>query len=540
MVVEPWPDEVARDPALDRVGYARRACGFDRDGNGVPGEPQDCRVCDGRTADVDGNGVEDRLLYVDCDSAGAGDGSPTRPFATIAEAMDVLELPSPDTIQGVCFRGRCRESVTPPQSGALGTMVVDGFERARFPFVLAGWDADGDGAYPPYDEDDLALLDGRGLSTAVVNDRAASRLELAHFAVEGFGGDDPSLLDVVPRSAVLSHLLVHDVEVRATSAGCPAPAGPAVRLFEASSASSFVALSNLEIAAEGDVVAGHRADPGVLGPYRLENLSVRSRSGRAVAIDGTVDGVAVLRSRFEGASSDEMCAGVAPPVGIYAGPCSRGWRVQDNDLLDWARAVVVRPDEGEARCRSRDMDGVTILANRIASSRDREGAEEGAVLVDRGSVSTVVRVDVVDNIATTSTWESCFAFNVGSETARQSGLVRVLGNQCRGPIRGQAALTIGAPIHRGDEPAFPQHRYEVRDNRFVGVETVNVNTGYVVDDLRLSGNVYDPDAGFSWAYDDPAFVTHATLDEWARVSGESETSVACVPEVLGCLPLESQ
>ena len=540
MVVEPWPDEVIRDPALDRVGYARRACGFDLDGNGVPGEPQDCRVCDGRTKDVDGNGVEDRLLYVDCDSAAAGDGSPARPFAAIAEAMDVLEAPSVDSIQGVCFRGRCRESVTPSQSGALGGRVVDGFERARFPFVLAGWDADGDGAYPPYDEDDLALLDARGLSTAVVNDQAASRLELAHFAVEGFGGDAPSLLDVAPRDAVLSHLRVHDLEVRAESGDCPAPSGPVVRLFGASSASSFVALSNVEIAADRDVVAGHRADVGVLGPYRLENLSVRSRSGRAVAIDGTVDGAAVLRSWFEATSPDETCAASSLRVGILAGPCSRGWRVQDNDLVDWARAMVVRPDEGADGCRSRDMDGVTIFANRIVSARDREGAEEGALLVDRGDVATVVRVDVVDNIATTSTWESCLAFNVGSETERQPGLVRVLGNECRGPIRGQAALTIGAPVHRGDEPAFPQHRYEVRDNRFVGVETVNVNTGYVVDDLRLSGNVYDPDAGFSWAYDDPAFVTHTTLDEWARVSGESETSVACVPEVLGCLPLEPQ
>ncbi len=47
------------------VGYQPRACGFDLDDDGIAGEPEDCRVCDGTTADPDGDGVAEDLIYVD-------------------------------------------------------------------------------------------------------------------------------------------------------------------------------------------------------------------------------------------------------------------------------------------------------------------------------------------------------------------------------------------------------------------------------------------------------------------------------------------
>ncbi|MEO1366524.1 MAG: hypothetical protein AAFX50_05070, partial [Acidobacteriota bacterium] len=49
---------------LEGFGYQPRACGFDLDDDGVIGEPEDCRVCDGATSDPDGDGVDEDLVYV--------------------------------------------------------------------------------------------------------------------------------------------------------------------------------------------------------------------------------------------------------------------------------------------------------------------------------------------------------------------------------------------------------------------------------------------------------------------------------------------
>ncbi|MDG2306611.1 MAG: hypothetical protein P8R42_18560 [Candidatus Binatia bacterium] len=91
-------------------------------------------------------------------TAANADGALDNPYATIGQALGSLASPDAETIQAVCFRGTCTETVRPTRSGAVGQATLEGFERARFPVLLAGWDTDGDGVYPPMDPDDGAVL----------------------------------------------------------------------------------------------------------------------------------------------------------------------------------------------------------------------------------------------------------------------------------------------------------------------------------------------------------------------------------------------
>lgn len=541
----PWPDDAAPAEPLGGVGYEARACGFDLNGNGVRGEPDDCRVCDGTTTDVDANGVEDRVVYVDCNSGG-GDGTSTRPYGSIAQAMSSFDSAATDAIQVVCFRGVCEETIVPSVSGAMGTSSLEGFDRARFPFLLVGWDSDGDGSYPPFDLDDDAVLDGSaGIDFAIVNDRAESRLEIAHFTARGFGGGCPSeagFLQPARGGPAVTHVNVHDVELLDISRGCSAGSGRSVFfLFVEGSPLSFFSVTNVLIADYGGyAVRGSGVGERTLGPYRFDHLTVRPQGppggfAHGIKLWDYIDGIDVLQSVFDANPADwQPCAsrldvdGCEPTYAVTAAQCSRGWTIRGNEFRDWKYAIGVQPDAGSAFCRSRDMDGISIDRNVIIADYEPWRFGDVGIRIDAGAGATVLGVDITENQLVTSVgWESCLWSNVGVDAKAQEGLVRILRNTCDGQANRYAALTLGAPDGEGGEAANPQHRYEIRDNLFVDIGTVNVNTGYEVGALVAGGNVYDPEAGFSWAHDAAGEVTQPTLAEWALVSGEDTTSVAC-------------
>lgn len=548
VVRQPWPDAPAGGGPHDGiVGYTSRACGFDMNANGIRGEAEDCRVCDGVTTDVNGDGVEDRLHYVDCEARlSDGNGSASAPYATIGEAMSALDAPQAGVIQAVCFRGRCEETVVPSQSGAVSAAVLEGFERPRFPVLLSGWDADADGAYPPFDVDDEAVLEGRGgLGFAIVNEAAVSRLEIAHFSAVGFGADCPpeaGFLRPALGGRAVTHLAVHDVELSDLSRGCPAASGRSVfLLFVEGSPLSFFSVSNVSVLDYGGyAVRGSGVGQQALGPYRFDHLTVRPRGpvdgfAFGVKLWDHIDGVEILQSRFDAnpeawrpCASRVDVANCEPTYAVTAAQCSRGWTIRGNEFRNWKYAVGVQPDAGSEFCQDRDMDGVFIDQNLIVSDYEPWRFGDVAIRIDRGESATVLGVDVTDNEMRTSVgWEACVWSNVGVDGKAQDGLVRVLGNTCVGPINRYAALTVGAPDGEGGEAANPQHRYEVRENLFAGIGTVNVNTGYDVDAFVAADNVYDPDAGFSWAHDAAGEVLQPTLEERSALSGEAPTSLAC-------------
>ncbi len=106
--------------ALPARGYQSRPCGFDLNHNGVIGEAADCNVCDAsqvsgkivaNTVDPDGDGIEEDLIYVDCDDGsnfnycgrpGFGLAAPSNtPGTTIANG------PRGGVEDIVCFTGTC-------------------------------------------------------------------------------------------------------------------------------------------------------------------------------------------------------------------------------------------------------------------------------------------------------------------------------------------------------------------------------------------------------------------------------------------------
>ena len=110
--------------AAEPRGYTARPCGFDMDRNGVIGEPADRLVGDGVTADPDGDGPADG-------------------------AEDI-----------VVISGVFSEALTIKDNGVPGYYVRDNFQFPSNPLMIIGWDKDQDGEYPPYDADDVAVLDG--------------------------------------------------------------------------------------------------------------------------------------------------------------------------------------------------------------------------------------------------------------------------------------------------------------------------------------------------------------------------------------------
>ncbi len=551
VVSQPWPDDdsagaVSR-PDEATVGYAPRSCGFDLNANGVRGEPDDCRVCNGSATDVTGDGVDDRLVYVDCTGGRAtGDGSPGDPYSTIGRALLSLEAAASGVLQAVCFRGRCAETVVPTRSGAVGASVLEGFEQSRRPVLLAGWDVDGDGAYPPFDADDEAVLDGGGgLDFAVVNEGAKSRLEFAHFTVRDFGRrcrGEGGFLRPALGSGSVTHISVHDVEIVDVNRGCSVERGRAVFHVSVGGARlSFLSVSNVLVADYGGhAVYGSAGGAQILGPYRFDHVTLRPQGlegefARGLELRGHVDGIEILQSQFDANPAEwSPCVsavdveGCEPTSAIAAGPCSRGWLIRGNEFRDWKHAIAIQPDAGPDHCRARDMDGITISDNAITSDYEPWRFGDVAIRIDAGEAATVLGVDIRDNDMRTSVgWEACVWANVGVDAKAQEGIVRILGNTCVGAVNRHAALTIGAPDGEGGEAINPQHRYEVRGNLFADVGTVNVNTGYEVGALTLADNVYDPGAGFSWSHDAAGEVTQPTLEEWSALSGEASSSIAC-------------
>ena len=216
-------------------GYQQRACGFDMNGNGIVGEPEDCNVCDGSADDGDADGSGADVIYVSCagdafanqppGSDHVGCGSSSAPCLTIGYAFETIaDGPSQGREDIVCFRNTCyEENLSPEHSGVAGTRTrpqsgseARSFELPADPVMLVGWDVDDDGVYPPMDTDHAAVLappatcpgqPNQGCAAAPIENPTAtnqrfyqkdderaifldndlSYVELAHFTVRDYG-----------------------------------------------------------------------------------------------------------------------------------------------------------------------------------------------------------------------------------------------------------------------------------------------------------------------------------------------------------------
>lgn len=397
-------------------GYQPRACGFDLDDDGAVGEPHDdCRICNGRENDPDGDGVIEDLIYVDCAQGidGPSCGSPQTPCATIAWAWgQIADGPGDGAEDVVCFRGTCREqAIRPATSGLEGTREIEATGSAarswRYPTnptLLAGWDHDGDGSYPPADPDDVAVIEGMGLTRAFRLEAGSSRLEMAHFTVRDFGrgttATDTGFIRFGPAGRDLDDLYFHDLVLAGINQERkPGSAVSAINLFTGGARLHWLLFENLLVTDNGGWFArgagphgGPTLHPGPhaamneeeddettevgsevaplpppspppapfiaepdVGPWRWRHVTRtahgcnfadcgKGAASTAFKLWGYVTGIEILDSVWDANVAHWQPTAIGGPLGasfVYAAQCAQGWTIRNNLVIDHKSALRV-------------------------------------------------------------------------------------------------------------------------------------------------------------------------------------------------------
>ena len=336
-------------------GYTARACGFDLDDDGVIGEPDaDCGICDGATTDPDGDGIDEDFVYVDCGRGAdlADCGSPETPCLSIAHAFTRLNGPGGSEEDVICITGRCAltDRVTLPIPGVGGERAGEP-SMPDNPLVIAGWDHDADGVYPPMDGE--ATLTGPVSAIALGPD--AHHVEIAHLSFAGFGEDGTrearGTLVAVGTSS--THVHVHDVELQGISRNA-CPGDDSHRTFDL--LGTDIVIDNVSCSDCGSNFAMVRGQRIRLAHVTHTALPA-SRGGTAPACTGAPAGfltpieiadatdVAIVDSSFDmnptawvpDTRSDAIFA-------FRVQRCSSNVLVARNELLDYRRFAIVGGD----------------------------------------------------------------------------------------------------------------------------------------------------------------------------------------------------
>ena len=557
--------------SVDGYGFEPRACGFDLDDDGIVGEPEDCRVCDGSTADPDGDGVEEDLIYVSCPSSeergfsvGAdveGCGSPESPCASLGFAWSLVDGPDDGAEDIVCFRGTCREPETlePSTSGVHGLITVAAtghqsrdFERAADPAMWVGWDSDGDGEYPPFDPDDEAIFDGtEGAARGARFRPVADRFELAHFTTRGFGagadGKDSGLWAFGPGQGELSHLYFHDMHWLETNKG--RPAGTSVTtmdLFSDKTRVTWLWVDNVWAPRTGGwFVRGAGMDQGPDGgPFRFSDLTVTARGcdfddcGAGAAFTGFhlwgyLSGIEIYDSHFDAAVDEWQPKAKGGPSGArfaLVAQCSRDWAIRHNLVDDFKNAVRIQ-GWAERYCdgsSARSVGPVSIDRNWVRNAHQPWTGGDIAVYISEGGddpAEVVGDVEITHNVLSApGGWESCIWIHGGNGAAPPEGTISVVNNTCAGRIDYHGAVVLGDT--GGEAPRFPHRNIEVVNNLITGLRTEDPNfrITYPVSGLRLENNVYDPAGQFHWQEQ-----ILPDLEGWQEATALDQSSKACLP-----------
>ncbi len=559
--------------ALPR-GYEARACGFDMNRNGIVGEPEDCDVCDGVTADPDGDKVAEDLTYVDADNGSdlSGSGSPLNPYRTIQHAWSSVDGPGDGAEDIICFRGTAttEEFISPGSSGLAGTYSVarTGSQDRdwlfpRNPTMLVGWDFDDDGAYPPFDGDDIAVLDGTGDGVAAGLARVFSLddrhdyLEIGHLEIRNYGrytpGDDSGFVIHGPSGNGLNYVYYHDLELYSINQDRRGDGEDfAIDLFN--SGLHWTNFSNLLFADNGGWFArGAGPDSGTdEGPIRWQNVTRTTHScdfsdcgslagWPGFKIWGYISGLEILDSIWD-ANVDSWepnpSGGHGAPF-LVIGQCSQDWTVRNNEIIDASVVMAVQPtsagfcDDGDAR----PVDNVVFDRNIARNTYTEWGFGNAGLQILRPNVGagegdvageTVGSVTITNNFLSTSgvPWETCIWSLAGNQVAAPPGEIVIANNTCDGEIRRWAAIAIGEIDGFGD-PAQPQQNYVIKNNAVSGLDTGerNVQMTYAPSGLDMDSNVFDGDGTWEWTNG-----VETNFATWQALSGGDQRSRVCLPQ----------
>ncbi len=507
---------IGEAPSGPQKGYVARPCGLDMNRNGILGEAADALVGDGVTKDVDGDGVEEDILYVDSETGSdeSGDGSPQKPFKTIQKALDAADGPADGAEDIICISGTFHEALSLTQGGVAGHYERDGFQFPSNPFMIVGWDRDRDGQYPPYDKDDVAVLDGRDeLNIAITNKpNKVSFVEMAHLTIKRYGNtrrqgrpDRGAIRFSGVGSGRQSHLYVHDVEiVDVITRGGGGSNTITISFWSRKNTITDIAVINTLI--DGLGCFGFRGAPhNGSGRFRFQNLTIKFRALPGGGASGWKlweqhSGVEILDCVLDGDVRNWKIG--RGPVGVVVCQCAQDWTIRGNIFKD-LRCAVFLQGTSKGYCTVRPVSNIVIDRNVIRQTYDKWPFYPVGIRIGSGATTTGTTGDVTitnNFISTTTGLGSAIQSQAGNHTGPQPGTITIAGNTLYGPF-----FYFGIFISRwASFPQipyikFPQDDFVIKNNIIANTGGYNRNVGvnYAPKNLLANGNLYD-DAGFLW------------------------------------------
>lgn len=562
-------------------GYVARACGFDLDGDGIRGEPSDdCRICDGVTTDPDGDGKNEDLIYVDCSSGSdsGGCGAPGSPCRSVDFAVgSIADGPGDGAEDIICFRGTCTAHDITPKSGVAGhyTVAASGnqvraFEYPQDPFMVVGWDFDRDGAYPPFDSDDTAVLDGlggtNGPARAFSHNGVPSYIEYAHFSAKDYGRGNFSKQDVGfidmgsnGGSGDSTHVYFHDLELSGILQDHGARSNSQVfKHFKGTARSlQWIAKENLECRECGGYVERGTGGPRineVSGPFRMQNFSYTahgcdsSGSGSCVTSEGTddafvtisklwgmIDGIEILDCVFDAnVAAWKPAYNVIPVQAIIPNCATHDWDIINNVFINFRKDIELQPDDGGFCGGTRRMDDIRIERNWfLHPAGDAVYKQVLPIGIEAGggaATETVENVTIANNViyGGSAGYKFCIESNAGFRSScggnPHTGQIRIVGNTCYGALdSGPGAISIWGKA----TPACRHQDYTVTNNIIAGLSGgKNIAVGGIPSGFRwqAASNVFDSSGSYEWNN-----ATKSSLSAFRSASGGDSSSNECSP-----------
>ena len=524
------------------------------------GEPADCNIGDGVTLDPDGDGVNEDIVYVDCGNGSdtAGNGSAQNPWRTIQFADSQLDGPGDGAEDIIAFRGICSlgNNFSPSVAGVPGARVKPpsgseqwAFEFPTNPAMLIGWDFDNDGQYPPFDTDDIAVLDGNGASRAFLfnNPDDNSYYELAHFRAESYGSPDGRSGGFLKPSAFpsdRSHLYLHDLSVRDTNRGRGLDGRRNVINFFNIQNFHYMALINIEFLDTGGFFSrgGGREDGSPAAQYfRFQNISYTAHGcDNPGPCDNAPAGVAVSKiwgyiDHFEWIDSEwdanvrewspQESGGPAGAGGIVPAQCSQDWIVRNNTFIDFKSIVTVQPESsGSCLSAPRPVRNVTVDSNLVINTWPNWRFGDIGIQVRGGAPdarSAAVNITITNNVMVSEPGVEAFIrIQTGTNSGTQTGTVTIVGNTFYGPVNRFSAIHIADP-----DQSSRQESFLIRNNIFAGGAVDRaITTEYAPNMWRTDFNVFPSNSRFGWNDG-----SGTDLAGWRNQSGGDGNSPSCDP-----------
>ncbi|MEM1248801.1 MAG: Ig-like domain-containing protein [Acidobacteriota bacterium] len=514
-------------------GYQPRGCGFDLDDDGLVGEPaDDCQICNGLESDPDGDGVDEDLIYVDCDTGtdSPSCGTPNNPCRSLNYALvTVADGPADGAEDIVCVKGTCPADLIKPNTRGIPghrTAPASGSDEFDFqyptnPAMIVGWDFDADGQYPPFDSDDRAVIDGSAAGRAFLmnNGRSNDHFEIAHLEARDF-----NRYVGVPASSGgflkanqgrdTSHLYVHDIEMRDMSAGKELGSGAIVFDLFSLDGMEYFAVENIRSLNTGGYFGrGSGSDgQGSASSIRFKNVTVESHGGctncaprpnRTIAfrIWGYLNRFEILDSKFDGNLSSRL-PGVNDPGsdGVHLLHCLQDVSIRNNEFRDLKSALAVDPGEWGCDLLPRSTDDIVFDRNSYIVTRAlgyQWGGSGVVVAASDSNVKTLLDLDITNNFFSgpDGGLSSCLYYSGGNDLGPNGGTIRYSHNTCHGDL----FLNRGA-LHLLDIRNYKHENWVVENNIVAGLGSGDfaISTSYNPLNWASRSNSFSPGAGFQW------------------------------------------